>query len=210
MTLQPTLLPLVAQTVARTVVGPELCRERDWARSVIEFSQNVFMSAVYLKLGPKFLRPLITILLPQTYRIRRYRRRILEFVSPLIEQALQAKELGTGYQKESELKTSVEWLVQLSPKDEATPEMITHRLTGISFGASHTTSAHITNCILDLANEFDKYAGPLREEIETVLGPDITEITGAHLSKMWKLDSFMKESQRFHPISLCMLHALFI
>ncbi|KAF2452117.1 putative cytochrome P450 [Karstenula rhodostoma CBS 690.94] len=197
-TLPSTILPLVAQTVARTVVGPELCRERDWIYSVIEYSQNVFMSAVYLKLGPQILRPLISMLMPQTYRIRQHRRRIHQLASPLVKQALQTKGAEGVYHK---LKTSVDWLVEVSPEGEATPEMIIHRLTGISFGATHTTSAHIMNCILDLANDFDTYAGPLREEIDTVLDADGTQITNAHLSKMWKLDSFMKESQRFHPIS---------
>jgi cytochrome P450 len=207
-TLPSTILPLVAQTVARTVVGPELCRERDWIYSVIEYSQNVFMSAVYLKLGPRFLRPLVSILLPQTYRIHRHRRRIHQLVSPLISQALQRKGAESVYHKHTELKTSVDWLVELSPEGEATSEMITHRLTGISFGATHTTSAHIMNCILDLANDFDTYAGPLRDEIDTVLGADGTKITNAHLSKMWKLDSFMKESQRFHPISICTYYTI--
>lgn len=207
-TLPSTILPLVAQTVARTVVGSELCRERDWIHSVIEYSQNVFMAAVYLKLGPRLLRPLISILMPQTYRIYQHRRRIHQLAAPLVKQALQRKEAKSVHHK---LKTSVDWLVELSPECEATCEMITHRLTGISLGATHTTSAHIMNCILDLANDFDTYAGPLREEIGTVLGADGTQITNAHLSKMWKLDSFMKESQRFHPISIrrCYHHSIF-
>ncbi|KAL9118325.1 MAG: hypothetical protein Q9187_005132 [Circinaria calcarea] len=96
---------------------------------------------------------------------------------------------------------AVNWLVETSPPQESTVAMIAHRLTGVSFGASHTTSNTITNAIIDLANDFNRWAPPLREEIRNVLGAESTQITNADLSKMWKLDSFLKESQRFHPLS---------
>lgn len=101
-----------------------------------------------------------------------------------------------------DLKTSLEYIVEASPDHEATPRMIAHRLAGNSVGATQLTAAHIVNCILDLATHFDTYAPALRKEIEDVLGEG-QEITNAHLARMWKLDSFMKESLRFHPLSKC-------
>lgn len=97
--------------------------------------------------------------------------------------------------------TTLEWLIETSKPEEATLSMLAHRLTGVSFGAGHTTSNTITNALLDLANDFERWAPPLREEIESILGKNPTTITNSDLSKMWKLDSFLKESQRFHPPS---------
>ena len=50
------------------------------------------------------------------------------------------------------------------------------------------------------------YIGPLREEIESVIKEE--GFTKIAMTKMWKLDSFMKESQRMNGVllrSLCSL-----
>ena len=51
-----------------------------------------------------------------------------------------------------------------------------------------------------LAAEPDKYVAPLREEVERVI--DEEGWTKGAMTKLWKLDSFMKESQRFNGINL--------
>lgn len=42
---------------------------------------------------------------------------------------------------------------------------------------------------------------PLREEIEGIVRED--GWTKSAVQRMWKLDSFMKESQRFHGLGAC-------
>lgn len=190
--------------VARTIVGPDICRDPEWVPAVIGYAQNVFMGAVTFKLMPNFARPLIAMFTPYLYRIHSCRRTIRRLVRPVIEQKMAWRrdrpESWTAHVKSDEM-TTLEWLVETSKPEEATVAMMAHRLTGVSFGAAHTTSNTITNAIMDLADDFDRWTPPLREEIETVLGPNPTNITNADLSKMWKLDSFLKESQRFHPPS---------
>ncbi|KAI1827429.1 cytochrome P450 [Xylaria intraflava] len=202
--IQPKIQSIVAQIVARTVAGPEVCRNPVWTDSVIGYAQNVFISATNLKIVPRIFRPLVAAFTPNLYNIYLCRRRILNIMRPIINQRLEWRrnqpEFWAARVKSNDMCT-VDWLVETSPPDQATPEMIAHRLTGVSFGASHTTSNHITNSLLDLAANFERWAPPLREEIESVLGKKSTEITNADLSKMWKLDSFMKEAQRFHPPS---------
>ncbi|KAI0853706.1 putative cytochrome P450 [Daldinia vernicosa] len=199
---QPKIMRIVTQTIARTIAGTEICRKPEWVESVIGYAQNVFTAAVYLKLVPRVMRPLVAVFTPYIYRIYSYRRKIRKIISPVIEQRLfwrhQQPEFWAARLKSEEMST-VDWLVEYSPPDEAVPEIMAHRLTGVSFGASHTTSNHITNCLFELAADFDRWAPPLREEIDTILGPNMTNVTNADLSKMWKLDSFMKEAQRFHP-----------
>ncbi|KAI0864825.1 putative cytochrome P450, partial [Xylaria cubensis] len=202
--IQPRILKIVAQVVARTVVGPDICRNPQWTEAIIGYSQDVAMAAIRLRLAPKVLRPIVAALIPNLYRIRWYRYKILQLISPAIKQRLKWYREQPEYW-DARLKTgdilTVDWLVEVSEPCQSTPEMIAHRLTGVSFGATHTTTNHVTNCILELAAGFDQWAMPLREEIESVLGPNPEAITNADLSKMWKLDSFMKEAQRFHPLT---------
>ncbi|KAI0905326.1 putative cytochrome P450 [Ustulina deusta] len=201
---QPKILELVTQMVARTIVGPDICRNPEWVSSVIGYAQNVFMGAVKLKLVPKVAWPLVALFTPHFYRIHRCRRTIRGLVRPVIEQTLawrrEHPELWATKAKNEDM-TTLEWLIETSKPEETNVPQMAHRLTGVSFGAAHTTSNTITNALMDLANDFERWAPPLREEIESIVGRDSSHLTNADLSKMWKLDSFLKESQRFHPPS---------
>jgi cytochrome P450 len=45
-----------------------------------------------------------------------------------------------------------------------------------------------------------EYAEPLREEVQTHLGPDPSNWTKDAFAKCWKLDSFLKENQRLNGL----------
>ena len=192
--------------VARTVIGSDICRDPKWAGAVTNYAHNVFQGAVLLKLLPDMLQPLAIIFSPCFYRIQKCRRVIKKLAAPIIQEKVAWKrddpKSWKAHLKDDEA-VAVDWLVETSPPQESTVAMMAHRLTGVSFGASHTTSNTITNALMNLANDFDRWAPPLRAEIQTILGNEPTQITHSDLSKMWKLDSFLKESQRFHPPSKC-------
>ena len=57
----------------------------------------------------------------------------------------------------------------------------------------------MSHVLYDLA-AFPEYIEPLREEVETITAVD--GWTKAAMGKMRKLDSFLKESQRFNGIGL--------
>ena len=60
----------------------------------------------------------------------------------------------------------------------------------------------ITHALYDLAAHPEWFT-PLREEIEPIIAAE--GWTKAALGKMWKLDSMLKESQRFNGFNLCMM-----
>ena len=194
----------MAQIVARTVIGPDICRDPKWTPAVTDYAQNIFQGAVLLKLFPDFLHPFVAYLSPYFWRIASTRRTIRKLAAPIINEKVAWKrdepETWKAHLKDEGL-CAVDWLTETSPPPESTVEMMAHRLTGVSFGASHTTTNTITNALMDMASDFERWAPPLREEIADALGSPPGEITNADLSKMWKLDSFLKESQRFHPPS---------
>ncbi|ATY60728.1 Cytochrome P450 [Cordyceps militaris] len=187
---QPEILQLVSQMVARTIIGTDIYRDPEWVPAVIGYAQNIFQCAVYLKLMPDFARPFVAFFTPYRWRIEQCRRTIRRLARPVIQQ----KMAWAQDRPES-------WKAHTSSPEESSIYMIAHRLTGVSFGAAHTTSNTITNALIDLASDFERWAPPLRQEIQEVLGGDTAGMTNADLSKMWLLDSFLKESQRFHPPS---------
>jgi hypothetical protein len=48
---------------------------------------------------------------------------------------------------------------------------------------------------------YPSYVPELREEIESVINEE--GLSKASYGKMWKLDSFLKESQRLHGLAHC-------
>jgi cytochrome P450 len=75
--------------------------------------------------------------------------------------------------------------------------------------AIHTTAMATTAAIYDLAT-YQEYIQPLRDEIEAVIAEDGQDVDGngfmrlkkSSMPKLWKLDSFLKESLRMTPSQL--------
>ncbi len=65
----------------------------------------------------------------------------------------------------------------------------------------HLLFQTLTHALFDLAS-MPQYIQPLRKEIESVIATD--GWTKLSMDKMWKLDSFLKESQRHNGLGLGM------
>jgi cytochrome P450 len=69
-----------------------------------------------------------------------------------------------------------------------------------SFAAIHTTTMGMTNILYDLAAH-PEWADVLREEIQRVSAEEPNgKLRKKTMPKLRKLDSFIKESQRVHPL----------
>jgi cytochrome P450 len=82
---------------------------------------------------------------------------------------------------------------------DKTPDFMAYTALAISFAAIRTSSSVPTHLLYDLCSR-PEYIEPLREEIKSVLTEE-RSFTKQALNKLVKLDSFMKESQRFNPLS---------
>ncbi|KFY42128.1 hypothetical protein V494_02579, partial [Pseudogymnoascus sp. VKM F-4513 (FW-928)] len=75
------------------------------------------------------------------------------------------------------------------------------RLLDMSFAAVDTTTITLTHCIHDLVSHPpDMYAHPIMEQAREALAANNGVWSAAALSSLTLLDSFIKESQRLHPI----------
>lgn len=94
----------------------------------------------------------------------------------------------------------LDWLLEASGPNPKIQNILTRQL-GIGFAAIHTTTNHMTNCLYDLAYRWDEYAPPLIAEYREALRETDGVLQKTTLSKLSKLDSFMKESMRLNPPS---------
>lgn len=93
----------------------------------------------------------------------------------------------------------MQWVLDITP-----PERL-HRLNDIMLrlvhiltAAVHTSSVTWLNALYDLS-QHPEIHDELREEINSVFASENGEWRKQGLTKMMKLDSFVKESARFHP-----------
>jgi cytochrome P450 len=160
----------------------------------MRYAIDVFQGADKLRNWPDFLKPVVTRMVTRVAERQDVARKHL---LPYIQERLN---LSGGSEKQSD---SLQWCIETAPNgQERDPERLMYRLLHLNVAAVHTTSVTFLNALYDLALHQDIH-GELRAELAKVLQEDGWSAKG--LNNMWKLDSFMVESQRLAPIASCEL-----
>ncbi|KAL8920331.1 MAG: hypothetical protein Q9208_006302 [Pyrenodesmia sp. 3 TL-2023] len=196
---------IVGRTSARIFVGHPLCRDPVWLKTSIHFARCVFLRSGILKVIPRIIRPVAALFLPHMVRIRRHHRNARKI---LIPEVLHRRQQASGVSVREVMKPNdmLQWFEDASEGADARPERIVERQLGMSFAAIHSTTNHLTNVIYDLAARWQDYGPALRAEVEEVLAETNGTWEKTTLTKLSKMDSFMKESQRMNPPSALSFH----
>ncbi|KAL5338170.1 cytochrome P450 [Aspergillus crustosus] len=192
------ILRLVARISARIFVGVPTCRDEEWLNLTIHFTENVFISMAILRRFPSWMRPLIAPLLPRYWAVRRGLETAKRIIGPLVRERRVHQAADSAEEKPSDL---LQWMMDKANASDGRPEKLAHRQLILSLAAIHTTTATATQAIYDLCAN-PEYVDPLRREIMQAVAEDGGEYKKTTLTKMWELDSFIKESQRLNPPSL--------
>lgn len=134
---------------------------------------------------------------PNVKAVRERERAADAFLRPIVEERKKAQAADPDYQKPDDL---LQWLLddgQDKFGEKGDEELASIQL-GLTFAAIHTTSLTATNAFYTLA-AMPEIIPELREEIRSVLNEYSTFTTQA-LQKMKKLDSFLREVMRMHPL----------
>ena len=95
----------------------------------------------------------------------------------------------------------IQFMMDNANEVDGQPHKRAHMQLILSLASIHTTSMACTQTLFDLISH-PEYIPVIREEVEQVLKED-GGWKKTSLTKMRKLDSFMRESQRLNPPSLC-------
>lgn len=210
---------IVARLVAGVFVGPRFTRDDEWTNLSLGLAVDLVHARDAIKRWPTFLQPVAGPFLPEIRTVNRQITRMAEMLRPVISDSVlensAAKrplyddekidlEDGDG---ESE-GTFMSWM--LDRLDTADPEILARAQLSLSFASISTTTNALCFIMLDLAAR-PEYTKPLRDEIEEVIKQDnvqedengVLRFKQSSLAKLWKLDSFMKESSRLskNPIT---------
>lgn len=197
------LLRIIARISARFLVGLPLCRNEEWLRVSTVVGVNVFTTVLILRELPPFLRPLHPVIvrcLPSWHRLLENLRVARKSIAEVLEQyTLDKREGKVDYDEAA--SPLLLWMSENGSNSlERDPINLAHRMIFLGLGSIHTTASQAAHALHDLA-ACPELIIPLREELDQVLCTEGGWGKPA-LMKLWKLDSFMSESQRVNPPAL--------
>lgn len=193
--LQPFVVRAVARMSGHAFVGPALSRNEEWMDTSINYAVHVFLAAAQLQIFPDWMRPAVQYLVPHLRYVNRDVAAAERMVRPILEQRIRDMETpGFDAQKPDDF---CQWLLESLPEaEQADVRVQAHLQLIVSAAAIHTTSNLAVDCLFDLAAHPDVQE-ELRQEVYEVLEHDDGWSKKESMSKLKKMDSFIKEVQRF-------------
>lgn len=182
---------IVARVSSRMFGGTTLSHNREWIQSSIDFATDGFLGAQALKRYPEVLKPVVAPFVPAIQRIKNHYAAAERAAVPMLRERAAAGTVAPDL---------LYWMAEDAKGDEAELAFLAGILLKVSFAAIHTSAAAPTQLLYDLC-EMPEYIEPLRREIEASVNEN-GFLSRQGYQKLNKLDSIMKESQRFNPLLL--------
>ncbi|PVH96446.1 putative cytochrome P450 [Periconia macrospinosa] len=187
----------VALVSGRVFAGPELNRNPDYLQSIIDFTFVAFKAIEAISRYPAWQRPVAQYWVEEVRGIKRSLNQMEKILASIVPERLRLISEGKA---PSNLTT---WHINSVPAEKKKDLTVhAHTQLVVSTAAIHNTTMLTTHIIFDLLAR-PEYIGPIRDEISEVLSHENDNyLTKSSMTKLRKLDSFMKESQRIHPLGL--------
>lgn len=162
-----------------------------------------------MRLLPTWMHPFTSYLLPSNWRSWGYIETAKKLLVPEIHRRMNlwnsVKDIETT--KEDLVKGNLlSWMMECAEGPEKDPAHLAHLEIVVSLASIHTSQMNAVHVLYDLAAH-PEYVPELREEILAT-----AKLEGGwnktSYSQLRKLDSFLKESQRFNPPSVLSYHRI--
>lgn len=191
-----TMAQAIAQVTSRVLCGQELARNDEWIKMSVETTINAMRTGAEIREKyPPYLRWMAPYLLAGPKLSLANRKRAAEVILPIYEKRMSETGDGSGH------GDGIQWLIAAAGARKKSAMELADEQLFLSIASIHSTTASALSILHDLADHQDYY-NEILEEIETVRKELGTTWTKQSLAKLERLDSFMKESQRLHPIGL--------
>ncbi|KAJ5672801.1 hypothetical protein N7507_001928 [Penicillium longicatenatum] len=193
---------LITRATSRVLAGDSLRRNEQWLTTASQYSVNVGVTVFLLRPFPNFLRPIVATFLPSVRQMKRQLRFVKDLFIPMIIERRITREKATaendpGYVAPDDF---LQWMMDMAEDEQdLDPELLAHHmLLLMSLAVVHTSSMAMCHALYDLIL-MPEYLAPLREEIRETLMSGWENATKMSFDNQRRLDSFLRESQRFGP-----------
>jgi cytochrome P450 len=184
-------------------------RNEEYLVNAANFAGDVVISATFIRLIPRFLRPLFAWIFLIPSRLHVYR--CSKYLVPLVKERLANFKESEGKETPDMPLDLLSWNIRESAKSsdpkEQTPERLVLRLMVLNFASIHTSTFAATQMLFDLFSSphASEYVEEIREEISQVLKENGGKWSKAAVAKLVKTDSAIRESLR---ISTFLAHGM--
>ncbi|KAK1830680.1 cytochrome P450 [Podospora conica] len=198
----PIFAYIIARLAAKTFGSAELSRNDEWLAIMIGVTQTSMAAAHALRASwPWWTRWAARYVFPPVKKVLADRARAAEILRPILEERVAA--LKDGEKTESP-NDGIQWLLEyyhaVGKGARLTPELLAQNQLFYAMAAIHSSTAILLSILYDLIDErHEKVKAELVEEIAQV-HKEFGSWSRQAVSKLVKLDSFMKESQRIHYV----------
>ncbi|RAK90790.1 putative cytochrome P450 [Aspergillus costaricaensis CBS 115574] len=200
---------VTARLSARAMLGHTFCRNPQWLDISVHYTENLFQTIVILRLFPSWMHPALSRCLPSFWRCQAYLRSTKDLLGPVIRDMIEENDKGSFSPKPTEDNFNVlTWLVEAAKGSDRNPDTLAHVEILLALASVHTILLRNVNVLYDLI-ENPQYIDELREEIHSVWATTGWIDTADSYSKLHKLDSVLRESQRLSPPTILGLKRLF-
>jgi cytochrome P450 monooxygenase 1 len=182
------MLSVVIRLSSLVFLGPEVSRNPDWHRAIVQYAVHVLAACHALCVWPRFLQPLVHWFLPGCRRVRAHLREARNIIQPLVDK--KRAEITTSMKPSDNL---VRWMDEISRGRQFDA---VHSLIATSIAAIHTTSDLFSQLLIDLCKE-PELIDSLRKEVIMVITSEGWKRSALQHLKL--MDSVLKESQRLKP-----------
>ncbi|KAF2677434.1 putative cytochrome P450 [Lentithecium fluviatile CBS 122367] len=187
-----TVTQIIAQASGRMIGGVRLSRNLEWLETSLSFTHDAWLAAQRLKQYPFWARPVVQWVIPEMKALRHRIAIAQKFIKPILTER---EQLSDTKEKPVDL---IQMLYDGARGADRDNNFLAYTALVVSFAAIHTSASVPAHLIFDLCAR-PEYIQPLRKELEEELATD-GHFTKASFAKLVKMDSFMKESQRFNPL----------
>lgn len=151
---------------------------------------------------------LFSMILRSTWKGHRYIRDAKKLLLPEIQRRQKA---ASSMESSSKDDNNLSWMMEIATGEEGKPESLAHLEVVFSLASIHTSQMNAVHVLYDLVAR-SEYIELIRDEIRDVMREDGEWVRWqkSSYSKLRKLDSFMRESQRFNPHSLLSMHRVML
>lgn len=193
------LTKIVAYVTFRSFVGLPLSREDSWIEATTNYAATLSKFSAAIRESHWSLQWLARPI--HWFRtVRPHQQQFVNMLAPIVAAAKGAKrDREQGLDVEPP-KTLIEWMISYHKMKDVSASKITGAQLTASFAAIHSTTGLVEHVLLDLAARPDD-AQAIRDELNQH-APD-GKLDKVAIAKLWKLDSFIKESQRCNPATAC-------
>jgi cytochrome P450 len=182
------------RVTSRILIGEEICRDPEYIKLSMKFSESVFMNGVMLStlsLGP--FRKMVSWI--GSFAHRRTLNQLIRLLIPVIEKRLEEMKRDPTGPKPFDM---VQFTIELTgPSDkEKTPERMAHQVLQNLWAGSGAPGGLLTQMVYQVLT-YPEYLEPMREEIRSAIAEH--GWTDKMLNNIPLVDSFLRETNRLYP-----------